>query len=143
MLPRFITTTRSESDIDLCMCLTDAFFVEGPPTDCPTNAELGHEPVPFTFDQYRSHIAWCLQQEFGYSSVTLGKKAIHLHKNDSEKINADVVPTYVFQRFGTRPNLLLPRGNPDVGVAFLTTAGTRVTNFPIKGPRQGATTELW
>lgn len=125
------TNTRSDSDIDFCVCLTDTYFSEGPPNDWPTNAELGLEPVPFTFDQYRSHITWCLQREFGYAAVTSGSKAIHLHKNDSEKINADVVPTYVLQRFGTRPNALLPRGNPDVGVAFLTTGGTRVTNFPI------------
>jgi hypothetical protein len=82
------TNTRTESDIDLCVCLTDAFFVEGPPGDWPTIAELGRESMPFSFDQYRGHIAWCLQQEFGTGAVTLGNKAIHLHKHDVERINA-------------------------------------------------------
>jgi hypothetical protein len=125
------TNTRAESDIDLCMCLTDAFFIEGPPNDSPTNAEFGREPVPFTFDQYRSHVAWCLQQEFGHAAVTLGTKAIHLHKDDAERINADIVPSYVFQKFGARLAPYWLRGNPDIGVAFLTTTGKRITNFPI------------
>ena len=75
------TNTRTESDMDLCVCLTDAFFVEGPSWDSPTMAELGHEPLPFTFDQYRAHIAWCLQQEFGVAAVTMGSKAIHLPRS--------------------------------------------------------------
>jgi hypothetical protein len=66
------TNTRTESDMDLCVCLTDAYFVEGPPGDSPTLVELGREPVPFAFDQYRAHIAWCLQQEFGTAAVTMG-----------------------------------------------------------------------
>jgi hypothetical protein len=117
------TNTRTESDIDLCVCLTDAFFVEGPPGDWPTMAELGREPMPISFDQYRGHIAWCLQQEFGTGAVTLGNKAIHLHKHDVERINADIVPAYVFQRFGARLASSLVRSAPDVGVAFLTASG--------------------
>jgi hypothetical protein len=66
------TNTRAESDIDLCVCLTDAFFVDGPPGDRPTLSELRLEPLPFAFDQFRGHLAWCLQQEFGIDAVTMG-----------------------------------------------------------------------
>jgi hypothetical protein len=86
------TNTRAESDMDLCVCLTDAFFADGPPGEVPTLAELGRVTLTFTFDQYRAHIAWCLGQEFGSGAVTLGNKAIHLHKDDSERIHADIVP---------------------------------------------------
>jgi hypothetical protein len=131
------TNTRTESDMDLCVCLTDAFFVDGPIWDSPTMSELGREPVPFSFDQYRTHIAWCLQQEFGIAAVTMGSKAIHLHKNDAERINADIVPAYVFQRFGARLAPFGSRGAPDLGVALLTSSGNRLTNFPLQHYRNG------
>jgi hypothetical protein len=131
------TNTRTESDMDLCVCLTDAFFVDGPRGDFPTMAELGREPVPFTFDQYRAHIAWCLQQEFGVTAVTMGSTAIHLHKYDAERINADIVPAYVFQRFGARLSPFGARAAPDLGVALLTSAGKRQTNFPVQHHRSG------
>jgi hypothetical protein len=126
------TNVRTDSDIDLCVCLDDAFFVDGPVNDFPTLAEFGREPTPFTFDQYRDHIAWCLIEEFGRSAVTVGKKAIHLHKNDNDHINADVVPAYTFQRFGPRLAPAWQRNPPFVGVALLTTAGQRITNFPVQ-----------
>jgi len=123
------TNTRTESDIDLGMCLTDAFFTEGPQNDYPSMTELGREPLPFTFDQYKSHIAWCLQQEFGAGAVTIGKKAIHLNKNDNDKIKADVVPAYVFQKFGARIAPYGLRGDPQMGIAFIS-ENKRITNFP-------------
>jgi hypothetical protein len=131
------TNTRAESDMDLCVCLTDAFFTEGPPGDAPTLAELGRVLLPFTFEQYRAHIAWCLQQEFGMVAVTLGSKAIHLHKNDAERIHADVVPAYRFERYGPRLAPLGRRGAAELGVALLTRNGQRVTNFPEQHYRNG------
>jgi hypothetical protein len=54
------TNVRLDSDVDLCVCLTDAFFVDGPAHDRPAFAELGYEPLPFTFADYRAHLAWCM-----------------------------------------------------------------------------------
>ena len=126
------TNVRTDSDVDLCVCLEDAFFVDGPSNDFPGLAELGREPVPFTFDWYRRHIAWCLAEEFGQSAVTIGTKAIHLHKNDYDRVNADVVPAFTLQRFGSRMAPAWRREPPAVGVALLTTAGQRITNFPAR-----------
>lgn len=131
------TNTRAESDMDLCVCLTDAFFTDGPPGDVPTLTELAREPVPFKFEQYRAHIAWCLQQEFGAAAVTHGSKAVHLHKNDAERINADIVPAYRFERYGPRLAPLGHRGEPKLGVALLTRGGQRMTNFPEQHYRNG------
>lgn len=123
--------------MDLCVCLTDAFFTDGPPGDAPTLTELGRVLLPFKFEQYRAHIAWCLQQEFGAAAVTLGSKAIHLHKNNAERINADVVPTYRFERYGPRLAPVGYRGAPELGVALLTRGGERLTNFPEQHYRNG------
>lgn len=130
------TNTRAESDIDLCMCLTDVFFVDGPQNDWPSNAELGREALPFTFEQYKTHIAWCLAEEFGSAALTVGNKAIHLHKDRDDKINADIVAAYVFEQYGPRVAPYWLRGAPERGVAFLAN-GQRVTNFPEQHYRNG------
>lgn len=133
------TNVRVDSDVDLCMCLTDAFFCDGPPQQTPTMAELGREPTPFTFSDYRAHLAWCLTEEFGASAVTVGTKAIHLHKTYTDKIQADIVPTFVFQQYGTPQNYLMPRTPLYVGVGLLTMDGTLITNYPEQHYAQGCT----
>ena len=124
------TNVRNDSDMDLGVCLADAFFVDGPQNDFPSMAELRREPVPFQFDQYKSHIAWCLEQEFGRGTVRIGKKAISIHKDDHEKIDADIVPAYTFQIFGPRVGLGGSRSTRHNGIALVTTEGQRITNFP-------------
>ena len=124
------TNVRNDSDMDLGVCLADAFFVDGPQNDFPSMAELRREPVPFQFDQYKSHIAWCLEEEFGREAVRTGKKAIHIHKDNHEKIHADVVPAYTFQIFGPRIGLGGSRSTLHNGIALVTAEGRRVTNFP-------------
>ena len=124
------TNVRVDSDMDLGVCLTDAFFMDGPQSDLPTMSELGRELVPFQFDQYKAHMASCLQQEFGARAITIGKKAIHVHKNDNEKIHADVVPAFTFQLYGPRSGPFGLRGMPDNGIGLITADGRRITNFP-------------
>ena len=131
------TNVRVESDVDLCVCLTDAFFCDGPPQDMPTMAELGREPIPFTFADYRAHLAWCLTEEFGASAVTVGSKAIHLHKTYADKIQADIVPAFVFQQYGVQQNYLMPKTPLHVGVGLLKTDGTLITNYPEQHYAQG------
>lgn len=117
------TNVRNGSDMDLGVCLTDAFFTDGPRYDFPGLKELGREPVPFRFDQYKSHIAWCLEQEFGRNAVRMGEKAIHIHKDDQDKIHADVVPAFTFQIYGPRLGLGNARGAPLNGIALITEEG--------------------
>ena len=124
------TNVRVDSDMDLGVCLTDAFFMDGPQSDFPTLGELGREPLPFRFDQYKAHIAWCLQQEFGARAITIGKKAIQVHKDDNEKIHADVVPAFTFQLYGPRSGPFGLRGVTENGIALITSEGRRITNFP-------------
>jgi hypothetical protein len=131
------TNVRNDSDMDLGVCLTDAFFVDGSQYDFPDMAELRREPVPFQFHQYKSHIAWCLEQEFGRNAVTVGKKAIHIHKDDQSKIHADIVPAYTFQIFGPRSGLGGARSAPHNGIALITADGQRITNFPDQHYRNG------
>lgn len=123
------TNVRTDSDVDLCVCLTDAYFTDGPPADPPTMAELGLEPLPFTFDDFKNHIAACVRDEYGASSLDVGKKALHVHKDDRDRVSVDVVPALVYRLYGARQNLLMPRGAPAEGIALIAT-GQRITNFP-------------
>lgn len=123
------TNVRTDSDVDLCVCLTDAYFTDGPPTDQPTLVELGLEPLPFTFEDFKNHIAACVRDEYGYSSLNIGKKALQVHKDDCDRVSVDVVPAFTYRLYGARQNLLMPRGAPVEGIALIA-VGQRVTNFP-------------
>src|SRR6266571_3025658 len=60
---------------------------------------LRRVPLEFTFEDYKAHIAWCLEQEFGHGAVRAGKKAVHVNKDAFEKIQVDVVPAFTYQLF--------------------------------------------
>ena len=124
------TNVRTDSDVDLCVCLNDAYFTDGPPTDVPTMAELGLEPLPFTFQDFKDHLAQCMREEYGVSSLEIGKKALHVHKDDTDRVSVDVVPAFVYRLYGMRQNLLMGRGAPREGIALITANGQRITNFP-------------
>ncbi|MGE0210516.1 MAG: hypothetical protein AB7S41_02380 [Parvibaculaceae bacterium] len=123
------TNVRNDADVDLCVCLTDAYFTDGPAADPPTMAELGLEPLPFTFEEFKQHIAICVRDEYGALSLEVGKKALHLHKDDNDRVSVDVVPAFVYRLYGSRQNQLLPRGAPVEGIA-LNAVVQRITNFP-------------
>ncbi len=123
------TNVRTESDVDLCVCLTDAYFTDGPPTDLPSMAELGLEPLPFTFEDFKNHLAACVRDEYGASTLDVGKKALHVHKDDSDRVSVDVVPAFVYRLYGARQNLLMGRGAPVEGITLIA-GGQRITNFP-------------
>src|SRR5262249_8488464 len=56
-------------------------------------------------------------------------KALHLHKDDSDRVSVDVVPAFVYRLYGPRQNLLLPRGGPVEGIGLIA-GGQRITKFP-------------
>ena len=91
--------------------------------------ELGLEPLPFTFEDFKNHIAACVRDEYGYSSLDIGKKALHVHKDDCDRVSVDVVPAFTYRLYGARQNLLMPRGAPVEGIALIA-VGQRITNFP-------------
>jgi hypothetical protein len=91
--------------------------------------ELGLEPLPFTIEDFKNHIAACMRDEYGCSSLDVGKKALHVHKDDNERVSVDVVPAFVYRLYCARQNLLVSRGAPAEGIALIA-AGQRITNFP-------------
>jgi hypothetical protein len=124
------TNVRGDSDVDLCVCLTDAYFYDVQSGDSPTLDELSMEPVPFTFLDFKAEIERCLRDQYGTEAVDRGGKALHLHKDDDERVSVDVVPTFTFRSYD-QPSIL-GRAILAEGVALLTDHGVRVTNFPVQ-----------
>jgi hypothetical protein len=125
------TNVRLDSDIDLAVCLDDSVHFEGPNYDQPTLNELNMTPLPFTFEQYKSHIAWCLHEEFGHAAINIGNKAIHLNKQDQGgRVKADIVPAFTFRKYAARQGLLGLRAEPHTGIAIQIPNGAWITNFP-------------
>lgn len=123
------TNVRTDSDVDLCVCLDDIYHFDSAPHNYPMQ-ELGLVPLDFTFGSYKEHIAQCMRDEFGAGAVTVGGKAVHLNKDHATHISVDVVPAYTYRRYGARQTVL---GDPPVlqtGVAICTSEGEWRTNFP-------------
>ena len=124
------TNVRLDSDIDLAVCLKDTFHFAGPAHDQPSCAELRLTPLTFTFDDFKSQVAWCLHEEFGHGTVNIGNKAIQINKGLEGRAKADVVPVFTYRRYEARPGLLGIRPEPLTGVALQTPDGAWHTSFP-------------
>lgn len=122
------TNVRGDSDVDLCVCLTDSYFYDPMGDDTPSLTEIGLYPLAFTFQDFKNEVERCLVAQYGRAAVDRGGKALHLHKDDVEYVSVDVVPTFTFRVYG--PRAPLGRGILATGVALLTDQGVRVTNFP-------------
>lgn len=113
------TNVRADSDVDLCVLCSDAYFY-----DVPAGMTLAQfAPVAaagYTFDQFRTDVGVSLRAHFGAGSVRSGSKAFDIHEN-TYRIAADVVPCFEYKWFGLTP--------PAVGTAFLSN-GTKIFNYP-------------
>ncbi len=125
------TNVRTESDVDLCVCLKKVYEIDGPPNNTPSLNDLNLDPLNFTFLDYKTDIAASLQRHYGQSEVQIGKKAIHINKDSETRISVDVVPTFTYQLFPSRRSILGSGVSiPYVGVALRVTDDRRLTNFP-------------
>ena len=123
------TNVRADSDVDLVVCLLDTFFIDGPHNDRPSLSQVGLDPISFTFSDFKRHIAQCLANEYGWQSIQVGRKALHLHKDEAERISVDVVPAFAYLIYGAS-DVWTPRPIANVGIALDADDGLRVTNFP-------------
>jgi hypothetical protein len=124
------TNVRTDSDIDLCVALKDAFYVDGPAGHVPTMPECGRVPLHFTYQHYKDEIVSCLRRAFGAPAVTVGAKAAHVHHDRADRVNIDVVPAFTYELYGFGSNHLRPYTSPNVGIAFPGAAGRLVSSFP-------------
>jgi hypothetical protein len=115
------TNVRQDSDVDICIRRTDAFFYELAPgvTPDPTS---GLSAPSLSFHDFKDVVHAALSNALGDKGVTRGNKAFDVHAN-SYRIDADVVPTFEYRYY-------LDASTWRTGVAFLTDKGVKIVNYP-------------
>jgi hypothetical protein len=108
------TNVRLDSDVDICVLSTHAFFYDLAPDLTPDPVDhLG--PPTLSFSKYKDLIHSALVSGLGEKGVTRGNKAFDVHAN-TYRIDADVVPAFEYRYYFSPSNYRS-------GVAFLTDAG--------------------
>lgn len=120
---RNITNIAQESDVDVCICLREAWYYELP--EGTEAADFLIVPATLDYDTYKQSIVAALAKYFGAANVTTGKKAIRIHSN-SYRVDADVVPAWEFHEYYDVQNPSLFRA----GIRFYSQDGTAITSYP-------------
>lgn len=125
------TNVRNDSDVDLCVCLTETVFYEAAYGESAYEIGQSYTPLNFTFADYKAQVAQALSDYFGRSAVKVGTKAIALHSDNDKKVNADVLPAYTHRLYAPRNQWInnYPRVQ-ETGIGFLTSYGKKIYNFP-------------
>jgi predicted nucleotidyltransferase len=128
------TNVREDSDVDVCVLYTDAFFSEYPPG--LSREALGFAAGGYLYAEFKNDVEAALISYFDTNSVTRGNKAFDIHAN-TYRIDADVVPCFEHRRYtGTIGN---HRYVDPPGTELHPDAGERVINWP----RQNYSNGVW
>ena len=93
------TNIRLNSDIDINVCYTGRFYFSVP--EGKTASDYGIIPSDgYTFQEYKDDIERMLIDFYGRSEVTRKNKCITV-KGNTNRIQIDVVPTWIFRRYGS------------------------------------------
>ena len=117
------TNIKNNSDIDINVCYTGAFYYELP--QGTTREQYGlTENVIYSFPKFKDDVEAVLVKTFGREQVVRKNKCIHI-KGNSYHTEIDVVPTWLFRRYERTYNRSYVEG-----VTLFTDSGARVINFP-------------
>lgn len=119
------TNVRTNSDVDVCVMLTNTFYTEYP--DGKTREDYGFIEGTMSFNEYKQRIKKAIVNKFGAESVSIGNKSLKIRSN-SYHVNADVVVAFMLKDYkaieSTDPEKYVE------GTRFFDTNGMMVTNFP-------------
>lgn len=125
------TSVRIESDVDVGVVCTDSFFYDLPQGKTPSDFGFT-TPAAYSYPEFKDHVHSALASYFGGNSVTPRSKVFDIHAN-SYRVEADVVPCFEYHRYDSYDS----SGINSVGTAFLTSAGTRIINWPEQNYENG------
>ncbi len=116
------TNVRQDSDVDICVLYTGAFFADYSMSEGLNDSVLGYTDGTYPYAEFKNDVQAALISYFGKESVTRGKKAFDVHAN-TYRIDADVVPCFEHRRFhGNAENSWHDSGtelHPDSGGAIV------------------------
>lgn len=115
------TNVRTESDVDLNICYTAAFYYKLP--EGSTKEQFGfNNPSDYSSQQFKNDVEKALVAYFGRANVTRKNKCLHV-KSNTYRVEMDVVPTWRYHRYSNRFARV-------TGVKQIADDGTEVINFP-------------
>lgn len=123
------TNVRLNSDMDLCVCLTDGFFMQDAAGSWELHVDrLGRGPT-VSLEGLKEHLYIALADRFGASSVSRGNKAIKVRETKTTRVHADVVAA--FRAAQRLPRLNAARlSKDDYGIAICPDNGEIMVSFP-------------
>lgn len=112
------TNVRRDSDVDICVLYTGAFFGDYAMSQSLSRDVLGFTRGGYSYADFKNDVEAALVDHFGKGAVTRGNKAFDVHAN-TYRVDADVVPCFQHRRYmGTAENHWYHEGaqlNPDTG----------------------------
>lgn len=118
------TNVRQDSDVDICVRCMSYFRTDFP--DGVTNEDAGLKDASYTYGEFKNDVQQALIDYFGKSSVTRGSKAFDVHAN-TNRIDADVVPTLEFRKYRRDPSGTLLYTS---GTLLIPDSGREIRNYP-------------
>jgi hypothetical protein len=118
-----------DSDVDIVAQSDRAYFFDITrlnPQELATYSAVPTGIVTYPFQTFRNDVIKVLRDNFGNDVDTSHKKAIKIKANDNRR-GADVLVCQDFRRYRTFTG---SAKDYDEGIAFLTTDGTRIENYP-------------
>lgn len=114
------TNVRLNSDIDICVCLSDTVFIQVPKDK--KQEDFGYRNSTYRFSDFKDTVEKALIAKFGKSDVIRNDKCITI-KESANRVEADVVPSFEYHRHDDN-------GSKHIGTKFITDAGYSVINYP-------------
>src|SRR6266508_992839 len=122
------TNVRQDSDVDICVLSTHAFFYDLAPGLSPDPTSSFPSPS-LSFPDFKNLVHTVLVEELGRDGVTRGDKAFDVHAN-TYRIDADVVPAFEYRYYFDATTWR-------TGIAFLTDKGVKIVNYPDQAHKNG------
>ncbi|MBI2314766.1 nucleotidyltransferase [Candidatus Daviesbacteria bacterium] len=126
------TNTKSESDVDIVVEYTPAYYPGFFDMSAEQIAEYHRVTIKhdYTFSQFKLDVYKVLLDEFSDKEVKWHPKCIRVLKNEN-RVNADVVVCFTHQRYTD------PYAFDAVGIHFFMDSGEEVVNFPVQHHKNG------
>jgi len=115
------TNVKNNSDIDINVRYTDGFYYNIPKNKSKEDFGLGN-PSTYSYSEFKDDVETALVNKFGRSDVVRNDKCITIKEN-SYRVETDVVPTWNYRRYSENGNYVL-------GSKFMTDSYKWVINYP-------------
>jgi hypothetical protein len=125
-----VTNIPQESDVDVSVCLLDAFYFDLPAGT--TRDDFGITPTDLTYQPYKADVVEALSSYFGSAGIDSGNKAIRIHSN-TYRVDADVVANWEQRDYFDVEDPLKFRA----GVIFQADDGSWIKNYPKQHIEEG------